>query len=138
MLAAQLLGRQRIGLASLLEQHFGVQLDKNGQKANWSRRPLVPKLLDYASLDVWHLLELRDLLTRELSRLGRLDWLKQQCQAQIEAGSEGFAPAGENDWRIGKSERLRGRGSHRPVRGLALARAAGPADRHAALQGLLQ
>ena len=108
MLAAQLLGRQRIGLASLLENHFGVQLDKNGQKANWSRRPLTPKLLDYASLDVWHLLELRDLLTKELSRLGRLDWMKQQCQAQIEAGSEGFAPARENDWRIGKSEKLRG------------------------------
>ena len=110
MLAAQLLGRQRIGLASLLEEHFGVQLDKNGQKANWSRRPLLPKLLDYASLDVWYLFDLRDLLTRDLVRLGRLEWLEQQCRAQIEAGSEGFAPAGDNDWRIGKSERLNGRG----------------------------
>jgi ribonuclease D len=110
MLAAQLLGRQRIGLAGLLEEHFGVQLDKNGQKANWSRRPLVPKLLDYAALDVWHLPALRDLLTRELARLGRLEWLDQQCRAQIKAGSEGFSPPGDNDWRIGKSEKLRGRG----------------------------
>lgn len=110
MLAAQLLGRQRIGLASLLEDHFGVQLDKNGQKANWSRRPLTTKLLDYASLDVWHLPELRDLLTRELTRLRRIDWLDQQCRSQIEIGIEGFTPASENDWRIGKSERLRGRG----------------------------
>ena len=109
MLAAQLLGRQRIGLASLLEDHFGVQLDKNGQKANWSRRPLTPKLLDYASLDVWHLPALRDLLTRDLARLGRLDWLEQQCRAQIKAGTDGFAEPGENDWRIGKSEGLRGR-----------------------------
>jgi len=109
MLAAQLLGRQRIGLASLLEDHFGVQLDKNGQKANWSKRPLVPKLLDYASLDVWHLPELRDLLTKELVKLHRTEWLEQQCQAQIAAGCDGFAPADENDWRIGKSERLRGR-----------------------------
>ena len=110
MLAAQILGRQRIGLASLLEDHFGVQLDKNGQKANWSRRPLIPKLLDYAALDVWHLPALRDLLTRELVRLGRKDWLEQQCRAQIKAGTDGFAPPGENDWRIGKSERLRGQG----------------------------
>ncbi len=109
MLAAQLLGRKRIGLASLLEDHFGVQLDKDGQKANWSRRPLTPKLLDYASLDVWHLPALRDLLTRDLSRLGRLEWLQQQCQAQIAAGTEGFAPPTENDWRIGHSERLRGK-----------------------------
>jgi ribonuclease D len=110
MLAAQLLGRQRIGLAALLEEHFGVQLDKDGQKANWSRRPLTPKLLDYAALDVWHLPSLRDLLTRELARLDRLEWLDQQCVAQINAGTEGFAPATEHDWRIGKSERLRGRG----------------------------
>jgi ribonuclease D len=107
MLAAQLLGLQRIGLASLLEQHFAVALDKEGQKANWSKRPITPKLLNYAALDVWHLPALRDILKRELKKLGRLDWLEQQCRAQIAAGSEGFAPATENDWRIGRSERLR-------------------------------
>jgi ribonuclease D len=110
VLAAQLLGRQRIGLASLLEEHFGVALDKDGQKANWSKRPITSKLLNYAALDVWYLPELRDILTRELARLGRLDWLDQQCHAQIEAGSTGFAPPDDNDWRLGRSERLRGRG----------------------------
>jgi ribonuclease D len=110
MLAAQLLGRQRIGLAGLLEEHFGVAVDKSGQKANWSERPITPKLLNYAALDVWHLPALRDILKRDLKKLGRLDWLEQQCRAQIEAGSTGFAPATENDWRIGRSERLRGAG----------------------------
>jgi ribonuclease D len=110
MLAAQLLGLQRIGLASLLDQHFAVQLDKDGQKANWSKRPITPKLLNYAALDVWHLPALRDILARELKRLGRLEWLEQQCRAQIDAGSLGFAPATEHDWRIGRSERLRGPG----------------------------
>ena len=110
MLAAQLLGLQRIGLAALLDQHFGVALDKDGQKANWSKRPLTPKLLNYAALDVWHLPALRDILKRELKKLGRLDWLEQQCRAQIESGFEGFAPPTENDWRIGRSERLRGPG----------------------------
>jgi len=110
MLAAQLLGLQRIGLASLLEQHFAVALDKDGQKANWSKRPITPKLLNYAALDVWHLPALRDILRRELKKLGRFEWLEQQCRAQIAAGFEGFAPATENDWRIGRSERLRGPG----------------------------
>ncbi len=110
MLAAQLLGLQRIGLASLLDQHFGVTLDKEGQKANWSKRPITPKLLNYAALDVWHLPALRDILTRDLKRLGRLSWLEQQCRAQIAAGAQGFAPPTENDWRIGRSERLRGAG----------------------------
>jgi ribonuclease D len=110
MLAAQLLGMQRVGLGSLLEDNFGVAVDKSGQKANWSQRPITPKLLTYAALDVWHLPALRDILTRELVKLKRLDWLEQQCRAQIEAGSAGFAPATENDWRIGRSERLRGAG----------------------------
>ncbi len=110
MLAAQLLGRQRIGLASLLEEHFGVKLDKDSQKANWSKRPLTQRLLDYASLDVWHLPALRDILTKQLNKLGRGEWLEQQCQKQIADGSQGFAPQGENDWRIGHSERLRAKG----------------------------
>jgi ribonuclease D len=110
MLAAQLLNRPRVGLASLLEDHFGVKLSKDSQKANWSKRPLTQKMLDYASLDVWHLPALRDILTRELAKLNRLDWLRQQCEAQIESGMTGFAPPDENDWRIGGSERLRGAG----------------------------
>ena len=110
MLAAQLLNRQRIGLAALLEQHFGVVLDKEGQKANWSTRPITKKLLDYAALDVWHLPALRDILTRELAQLDRLDWLDQQCRRQIESGLLGFPRDDDNDWRIGRSERLRGAG----------------------------
>lgn len=110
MLAAQLLNRPRVGLASLLEDHFGVKLSKDSQKANWSKRPLTQKMLDYAALDVWHLPALRDLLSRELKRLNRLDWLQQQCEAQIASGLTGFAPRDEHAWRIGKSERLRGAG----------------------------
>jgi ribonuclease D len=110
MLAAQLLGRSRIGLASLIEENFGVALDKDGQKANWSKRPITQKLLDYAALDVWYLPALRDILKGELKRLGRLDWMDQQCRAQIESGATGFAPADPNDWRIGRLERLRPRG----------------------------
>ena len=110
MLAAQLLNRPRIGLAPLLEDHFGVKLSKDSQKANWSRRPLPQKMLDYAALDVWHLPALRDILTKELAKLKRLDWLDQQCRAQIETGLTGFSPPDENGWRIGRSERLRGKG----------------------------
>lgn len=111
MLAAQLLNRPRIGLAALLEEHFGVVLDKSGQRANWSKRPMTKKLLDYAALDVWHLFELRDILTEELVKLERMEWLDQQCRRQIESGRLGFPNAeDENGWRVGKSEKLRGKG----------------------------
>ena len=110
MLAAQLVNRPRVGLASLLEDHFAVKLSKESQKANWSKRPLTKKMLDYAALDVWHLPALRDILMRDLKKLKRSDWLRQQCESQIESGLTGFAPRDENAWRIGKGDRLRGAG----------------------------
>ena len=110
MLAAQLVNRPRVGLASLLEDHFAVKLSKESQKANWSKRPLTKKMLDYAALDVWLLPALRDILMRDLKKLKRTDWLRQQCEAQIESGLTGFTPRDENAWRIGKGERLRGAG----------------------------
>ena len=110
MLAAQLLNRQRIGLAALLEEHFGVTLDKGSQTANWSKRPFTKKLLDYAALDVYHLPKLRDILTHELAKLDRLEWLDQQCLRQIEAATAGFPGNDENAWRIGRSERLHSHG----------------------------
>src|SRR5690606_24489598 len=57
-----------------------------------------------------HLPELRDMLTRELVKLDRLDWLEQQCRRQIESARLGFPRDDELAWRIGKSEKLRGRG----------------------------
>jgi len=110
MLAAQLLNRPRFGLAPLLLEHFGVALSKEGQKANWSKRPIVDKMLTYASKDVLFLPALRDLLLAELEKLGRVDWLRQKCDWQIRAGLTGFPKPDENSWRIGRSEHLRGRG----------------------------
>jgi len=106
MMAAQLLNRPRVGLAPLLEQHFGVILAKEGQKANWSRRPLPDKLLDYAALDVFHLPALRDILQAELESRGRLAWQEQRCRWQIEAALLGFPQSDEHAWRIGRCERL--------------------------------
>lgn len=110
MLAAQLLNRPRFGLASLLQDHFGVTLAKEGQKANWSKRPISDKLLNYAAKDVIFLPALRDLLLAELEQHGRVDWLRQKCDWQIRAGLSGFPKPDENSWRIGRSEHLRGRG----------------------------
>ena len=110
MFAAQLLNIPRFGLAALLEQHFGVKLDKDNQKANWSKRPLTQDLLDYAALDVHHLPALRDCLSARLHELGRYAWFEQKCRWQIEVAREAFAGGDENSWRLGGSEKLRGRG----------------------------
>ena len=62
MIAARILGRQAVGLSSLLEEEFGVCLDKKFQRANWGERPLSAQLLDYARLDTHYLIALRERL----------------------------------------------------------------------------
>jgi ribonuclease D len=76
--AAQLLGIRAFGLAALLERYFGVKLDKKHQRADWSRRPLTPDMLEYAALDTAHLLALRDRLAQELDRAGRREWAREE------------------------------------------------------------
>jgi ribonuclease D len=78
MIAAQFTGRERFGLAALLEEQFGVLLDKRHQRADWSRRPLGPDLLAYAASDTAHLLALADRLAGELTALGRLGWVEEE------------------------------------------------------------
>ena len=58
MIAAQFLGETEIGLAALLRKRFGVELDKQYQKADWSRRPLEPGMIEYAAKDTAHLIDL--------------------------------------------------------------------------------
>ena len=52
MVAARILGRSRVGLGSLLEDEFGIHLQKKFQRANWGRRPLPPEMVRYASKDL--------------------------------------------------------------------------------------
>ncbi len=76
--AAQLLGIRAFGLAALLEQFFGLKLDKKHQRADWSMRPLTADMLDYAAQDTRHLLGLRERLHHELEKRGRLHWAKEE------------------------------------------------------------
>lgn len=77
-IAAQLLGYKAFGLAALLEQHFGIALDKKFQRADWSLRPLSDGMLQYASQDTMYLLALRDILHGELAAKGRLGWAAEE------------------------------------------------------------
>jgi ribonuclease D len=86
MVAARMLGLRRLGLADLLQERFGVRLDKRFQRADWGRRPLPSGMLRYAAEDTRHLLALRDALAEELQAEGRLEWARQEflALAQVE------------------------------------------------------
>ncbi len=68
---ARILGWQRPGLASILNEKFGVTLDKKMQRTDWGKRPLTPRQLDYARFDTHFLLSLRDRIEGELRTAGR-------------------------------------------------------------------
>jgi ribonuclease D len=78
--AAQLLGIRSFGLAALLDQFFGLRLDKKHQRADWSMRPLTADMLDYAAQDTHHLLGLRDRLHDMLTEKGRMSWATEEFQ----------------------------------------------------------
>lgn len=78
MIAAQMLGLPRLGLAALLEDFFGIILDKKYQRADWSKRPLSPQMLEYAISDVLHLMELAGILRTRLVEKNRLSWAEEE------------------------------------------------------------
>lgn len=106
MIAAQLLGIEQIGLAALIEQFFGVTIEKAGQKSDWSRRPLSEKQLSYAVNDTRFLEPLAGSLAVELSARGRLNWHLESCQAMVESSGHDKPRDPENAWRIKQAGRL--------------------------------
>ncbi|MBI5018381.1 MAG: ribonuclease D [Deltaproteobacteria bacterium] len=83
MIAAQFTGRSQFGLAALLLEFFGVTLDKHHQRADWSARPLSDEMLAYATLDTAYLIPLRARLGEELVRLGRVEWVREECELLV-------------------------------------------------------
>jgi ribonuclease D len=101
MVAAKLLGYDKISLAGLVERHFGLVLPKQGQKADWSRRPITPELLRYAANDTRFLEALAELLRAELIAMGRERWHEEMCARLIvEVEDDPRESDPEREWRI--------------------------------------
>jgi ribonuclease D len=80
-IAARFLGERALGLDVLLGTYLGVTLPPSRQKDDWSVRPLSPAQLAYAAADVQHLFALKARLVEELTRVGRLTWVEEECAA---------------------------------------------------------
>ena len=100
MLAAQLIGCEKLGLMALVEQFCHAQLTKEQQTADWTQRPLPQKLLSYACDDTRYLATLTEILSRQLDKKNRLDWHRQSCQRMVRAAAEESASDPEREWRI--------------------------------------
>ena len=113
-LASRLLGRAKVGLASVVAENLGFALAKEHSAADWSTRPLPESWLRYAALDVELLVELRDVLTRDLEAAGKLEWALEEFENVRTAPP---APPRPDPWR-----RTAGLQAVKDPRGLAVAR----------------
>lgn len=100
MLAAQVLGFEKIGLAAIVEKYFGVVMSKSAQKADWSRRPLTEGMLTYASDDTKYLESIADLMMDRIRQLGREAWIRECCERAVRTADMTDRTDDRDPWRI--------------------------------------
>lgn len=100
MVAARILGREKVGLGNLLQDEFGVKLEKKFQKRDWGKRPLPQAMLNYARMDTHYLIRLRDVLKSELEKVGRLALAIEDFRRLTHVNGNGPAPQPTNIWRM--------------------------------------
>jgi ribonuclease D len=108
-IGARLLGVRRFGLGDLVSHYFGVELSKSSQKADWGKRPLSPKMVEYALNDVLYLLEMGEKIVSLLREKGRYGWFEESCIAARRKVLERDDTGSEN-WRIQGSGKLDAKG----------------------------
>src|SRR5437870_11623746 len=109
VIGARLLGIREFSLAALVRRYFDAELGKGSQKANWARRPLSARMLEYAMNDTHYLLPLVERLESQLKQFHRIDWLQQSYQRAVEQAAVERARDKDELSRIRGSGLLRGR-----------------------------
>ena len=108
MSAARTLGWPQVGLAAILDTHFGVKMNKRYQRADWKRRPLTPEQLDYARLDTHYLVTLRDRQRQALTESGRWREAHEEFArlARLGGDADTADPAPTTFWRVNGARAL--------------------------------
>ena len=106
MLGSRLLGEREFGLAHLLKKYLDVVLEKGSQKADWAKRPLTPRMEDYARNDTRHLARLSGILREQLNAQGRLAWAEESCARLIADCAAPPVPQPDLVWRVKGSHKL--------------------------------
>ncbi|HTH46890.1 MAG TPA: HRDC domain-containing protein [Candidatus Limnocylindria bacterium] len=106
MWAARLVGEAKFGLNDCLTKYLGLTLEKGAQKADWGRRPLTPRMTEYALNDVRHLRELEQKLRARLTELGRLEWHRDLCVRLIEDNARASEVDTNSVWRVRGHDQL--------------------------------
>lgn len=85
-----------IGYSTLVKTLFDIDLEKESQYTDWSRRPLSDKQITYAQGDVNHLLPAYDILKNRLLELNRWDWMAEDITTLLSSSTYESDP--QNAW----------------------------------------
>lgn len=83
-IAAALLGHPlQMRYETLANELLGLEFPGGLGRNDWTRRPLPEAWIEYACNDVIGLPDMRDALSEQLDRLGRLSWLVEDCERAL-------------------------------------------------------
>ena len=107
MVSGRILGMKLLGLGNMLETFFGVRVDKKYQRADWSVRPIPVEQLRYAQHDTHYLLDLRDVMIRQMEEKGCLVEAREvfNLMTEIPAAAQ-YTFDMEGYWRINRARDL--------------------------------
>jgi ribonuclease D len=69
---------ESVGYDTLVRKLTGARIDKSSRFADWARRPLKKRQVEYALSDVVHLRPVYERLHRQLEKSGRTAWLDEE------------------------------------------------------------
>ena len=96
-IACAMLGQPlQMGYHHAMKWLFDVEIDKDQTRSNWCRRPLDPKQLRYAAMDVVLLPLLMEKLRQQLEDCDRWEWLEEDVKRMKQSTLSPVTP--ENAW----------------------------------------
>lgn len=100
MIAAKILGWEKIGLGNILQKYYSVKSNKQFQQYNWGKRPLDTQALNYAYGDTAYLHQLRAMQLKLLTKNNRLKEARAAFNRQrnLKSALKAFSPS--QFWRI--------------------------------------
>ncbi len=101
-----------ISYQNLVKEVLSVEISKDQTRSDWTKRPLTEEQCNYAALDVAYLPEITRFLQEQLIKIGRADWLAQECEQMLALASPEAVQVAWRDyyltlggaWRLGTPE----------------------------------
>ncbi|MDO5053978.1 MAG: ribonuclease D [Pasteurella oralis] len=101
-----------IGLATLIQHYFHLEIDKGASRTDWLVRPLSDKQLVYAAADVWYLLPLYQRMQQDLANTIWQKAVENDCDLLLAKREKSKDPelaylAIPNGWRLDALQLMR-------------------------------